>query len=423
MKKRAIHPLAVLYLCGILSAAIYAFFMPHPLLDTREYDDAMAYHFSSDAIKFNPFNIDQRWMFPTRRTIGFPLILKYVGMPVTAVILMISGVIGPFVLWEKLKPSIPNTRLESFYWLLWVTFPLQAYYSGFMMPEMLTQFLVLLWFLGMLSGNQKRVMWTLSALILLKPVFMVLVVPVFWQNIETKIVHKTAIGLWILPLVTVIGIISGNHKKWGIAHVSSVSTTNSYEYNRYLILKSKKGTVFADSVYHSESLVLNTMSNFDPKKGEWLNQKTRDTYLEFPFTALGLHIKGIFQMFLDPGRYDAMVFFDWKKTQGFLGVKDGADLESSQRPWWEWSYILFFGIIQLLKFLLLLYVVVRNRGMLWRMKDGNYELRIIMITVIIYGLAIGAVGSARYLIPLYPLIVYALVKYFPQNTYENPVAE
>ena len=147
--------------------------------------------------------------------------------------------------------------------------------------------------------------------------------PLKWNNWIPKSVN--ALNAWSLfiPFLGILGIAGINHARWNMYHVSSVSTTNFYEYNRYQTLIQVKGQEMADSIYASESKVLDSMSNFSVQKGEVLEKLNSQTRISYPFTYAKLHIKGMIQMFLDPGRYDAMVFLKWTPTSGFLGVKDG----------------------------------------------------------------------------------------------------
>jgi hypothetical protein len=134
-----------------------------------------------------------------------------------------------------------------------------------------------------------------------------------------------------------------------------------------------------------------------------MNAWVKKSLIDYPWQYLYLHLKGALTMFFDPGRYDAMVFLKWEKTSGFLKVKDEITSNNQhKRPIYEWVYILVFAFLNSIKFLFLVAALtkfIRN----YRVYPLEYGL--ICLAIFLYAMAIGPVGTARYLVPLYPCLI------------------
>ena len=125
------------------------------------------------------------------------------------------------------------------------------------------------------------------------------------------------------------------------------------------------------------------------------------------------------QMFLDPGRYDAMVFLKWTPTSGFLGVKDGHNSTNS-RPIHEWIYMgLFLGLNSIKMSFVFWILIVKVKGKLHQ----HAFLLFCLLLLLLYATAIGSVGTARYVVPVYPVIIAVIVLYFPQKKKLTPQEE
>jgi len=81
----------------------------------------------------------------------------------------------------------------------------------------------------------------------------------------------------------------------------------------------------------------------------------------------------------------------------------------------EWIYIAFFLVVNTIRTLLFGYS-------LWYALMKNKKLQtagvFVALNVLMYSLAIGSVGTARYLIPVYPLLVFIIASMIPLK-FEN----
>lgn len=423
----------MLYIGLLFWACMAQIFDPRSLLDTREYWSAVNYWFHLETLKLDPFS--DRWMYVTRRTPGYPFLLMILGAKGTLLLQFLAGLLSPLGVLKILK-SFNRSINVSLYWTLWLSAPLHFFYTALPMPEIITQALVVFWMGLLIKKRNIGAGIALLLLILLKPVFLVFMIPLAiallskWMKTGRLVPLKwnkwipqsvNALNAWSLfiPFLGILTIAGINHVRWNVFHISSVSTTNFYEYNRYQTLIETKGQEMADSMYASESIVLDSMSNFSLQKGKILEKLNSQTIISYPFAYVKLHFKGMIQMFLDPGRYDAMVFLKWTPTSGFLGVKDGHSPANS-RPVYEWIYMgLFLGVNMIKMSLIFWILIVKVKGKLHQ----HAFLLFCLLLLLLYATAIGSVGTARYVVPVYPVIIALIVLYFPQKKILTPPEE
>lgn len=416
-----------MYALLLITACIAQLIDPRSLIDSTEYANSIKYWFQLDTLKLNPqFG---RWMYVTRRTPGFPFLLMIFGNQGVLIFQFLAGMLSPFFVFKSIQKLNINANLTLF-WALWLLAPLQFFYTAFPMPEIITQCLISIWLWTVLTKRTVIAGVLLLLLILMKPVFMVFLVPIciglfvkglnyytLWPSnwkVSVLIGKMFSISMLVIPVLGILGTAAANYSRWGIFHISSVSTTNFYEYNRYQILTKMNGSYFADSAYLEESKTLDSLSDFSREKGDVLQNLSTETLKRHIKTYLYLHLKGMVQIFVDPGRYDAMVFFKWTPTSGFLGVKSSHQ-QASSRPMKEWIYIAFFLVVNTIRTLLFGYS-------LWYALMKNKKLQtagvFVALNVLMYSLAIGSVGTARYLIPVYPLLVFIIASMIPLK-FEN----
>ena len=434
LKETYRNPFSWVYLMLLVFAGMQQFLHPKELMDTLEYKSSVQYWFNSDSIKLNPYL--GRWMYVTRRTVGYPLLMKIFGDWGIQILGLVSAIISPAILIAIFKNRATKIR-ENCFWLFWLTQPLQFFYSALPMPEIISQLLLCCWLLFFLKKQSFKSGLILSFLILIKPIFIVLLGPItillilkffgnyrfterfrFLNQISFNGYNPTAL---LIPIGFIIIVGFYNLSKWGVLHLSSISTTNFYEYNRYQTLKEARGTAFTDSLYQMESVQLNSISDFDPEKGNLLKSLSASTILRYPTSYLKLHAKGMLQMFIDPGRYDAMVFLDWPQTNGFLGLKNGHP-NAKSRPTYEWLYIFIFAFFNLVKFAIFIWAIFN----VIRVRSKEYAHLLFLCSImLVYAFAIGSVGTARYLIPVYPIMAYISIHFIShrKSQHENSIIE
>ncbi len=421
------HPLAWLYGLLAFGAGLWQLIDPRALVDSAEYVDAVHYWFQYETLELDPFS--GSWMGVTRRTPGYPFLLYILGSNGVLLVQIIAAWVSPVFIHAALRNSLQFKLGPALFWAFWISWPLQFYYTALPMPEIIVQCLFSIWIWTWANNRISFSYLIVALMILFKPVFIVLLLPQLWalgKDMATKI-RKSGISralkidlnfrfyartlCHLAPIFTILALVTINNQRWNTPQISSVSTTNFYEYNRAMTLEKVYGKTYTDSVYTQESKWLNAMSNFDPKKGDWMSARTAETLKAHGGTYVFLHVKGMLQMFVDPGRYDAMVFLKWPVYSGFLGIRDSQ--QPTKRPLYEWVYMVIFALINGVKVALiataLIYLIVLK-------KPIDLTTQLAFLAIILVALATGPVGTARYALPLYPLMVWVGVKNFPRKT-------
>jgi len=273
-----------------------------------------------------------------------------------------------------------------------ITYPLQFFYTGFIMPDIWSQ-VFLLWMVVLyVEEKYKWVPLFLVLLCLLKPVFILFLMFPFVLALFKKYIISV---FDFIPICLVLCCCYFNYQSYKVFTYSSITTTNPYDYNRKLLLNATTkeiGTV--ESLYkleHQHLLDLGTNMVLQKKYMDSLTQRSiNENFGSYTY----LHLKGMGATFLDPGRYDAMVFLNWKKSSGVMGVNDGNS--PSKIPNWQYAYMIILALIQLIKFSFAIFAIVQL--------FQYFQIKFMTIIVLLLAFLAGPVGCARYLLPTYPFI-------------------
>lgn len=341
-------------------------------------------------------NVPQdRMLEPIRRTLGYPLILKILNNSHVLLLIfqLFISLSIPLILYRLIQHFNLFLRLWFYSMIALLTYPLQFFYTGFIMPEIIVQATLLTWILFYFEGHWKRLPFLLTCLILLKPVFIILmllpVVLYLFKRYQPTLFD-------ILPIATYLVICGLHLKQYNVFEYSSVGYTNAYDYNRkkYLLQKIQNDSL-VEAQYNQEY-----ERNIQKNKQNWpfiiQYLKSESTPILKDPVYWMIHFKGVFATILDPGRYDAMVFFNWSRTQGFMGVNDGN--ENKNRTFFEWFYIVLFLFLSVVKLLFAFIAIIH-----WR---RYFVFAFFAALILIFAFMAGPVGSARYLLPFYPLMSF-----------------
>lgn len=386
------QPLFWIYTSLAILALGKQLFQESVLVDSFEY--LKKAHFVFD--NWLEVNVPQeRIMEPLRRTIGYPLLLKFLNYH-HLIIYLFQFFISLFIP-VLLHQLVLNFNYYSKIWkismVILISFPLQFFYSAIIMPEIWVQFFLLLWVLAYFEGHRILMPLWLSVLVLLKPVFIVfLPIPIilyFKKSYQLSIFDT-------LPIFVFMGLSFLNKFQYGVFSYSSVGYTNAYDYNRkkYLIAKTNDENAVELIYKKEEQEIKKYRSNDFQGIIEYLNTKTTPILIDPVYWLI--HFKGVLVTFVDPGRYDAMVFLNWEKTSGFMGVNDG----NVQRklPFYQWIYIVGFAFFALLKFCFVCFAIFH-----W---NRYSQIRFMAVILFLIAFMAGPVGSARYLVPAYPIMAF-----------------
>jgi len=385
----------IFYVLVSISAFIFHLIFPNHLLDTQEYIK-YGNHFGQNWLDIP--NLIERPLEPLRRTPLYPLLLRITDNHFILIgfFQLIAGLLIPVFLSDLLR-SINRAKYFNIALIFLLTYPLQMMYIGFKMPELFSELFVMFFLWDVLANKMKYIGITLSILVLLKPIFILfLIIPFFARLLKLKTLN----WLDFLPFVCVFLVSFYNYSQYRIFSYSSISTTNIYEYNRYLVLTKTTGISNTEKTYTLEYKKMESLNSNMKGLKSYMDSLNLETFKSNIILIGVFHIKGVLTSLVDPGRYDAMVFFNWKKSSGFLKLKSG--FKDKGFAWYQWIYIVLFGLMNTLKLLVL------SLGLFSAIKIKKYQL--IMATALLYLAVLGPVGSARYILPIYPLLTLFFIE-------------
>lgn len=359
----------------------------------------------------------------TFRTIGYPLFLAIIKYFTNhdLVVLFIQNILSIFNIWlvtrilKELKYEWENKLYLPFIFIL---IPLQLIYANLIMSEILLQNTILLAFFFLIRFNSNTSKTTLfiyynialSVGILIKPVMMLIFIPNILTGVYYFMKTKSAklILFCMIPAFLVIISCTINLKRTGYYNYSSMSYHNLLNYNTYFLLINTVGDQKADSVIEAIYQKSHKATSYKAS-AEILQSEAVSIILKYKFSYIMLHTRGMVAALIDPGRFDIFNFFNLNESdsRGLLyhGSKSGLTNVVDYLltiPLW---ILLVLGLILLSNIFrsgcLLLFVVKKNIDVFlkcWLLLMIGY---VIFIT--------GPLGAARFLLPVTPLIVIAVI--------------
>lgn len=378
------------YTALTIIALLKQFINESMLIDSYEYSKKASFLFDnwlSSKVEMN------RFLEPLRRTLGYPMLIRMLFFSHFAIYIlqMIVSLCIPVVLHKFCKHFQLFQNLWNVAMIMMLTYPLQFYYSAFLMPDLICQFLLLLYIYFYFEGHWKAIPLVLTLLILLKPVYLILIIVPF----VLVPIKRYKLNLFdAIPLLIVLLISWIHFNQYAVFSYSTVGTTNAYDYNRKKTLLLDLTDNQVEEIYTSENKQLNLIKLDFKAQKEFMNAKTLPILMNPKYWVI--HFKGVFVTLLDPGRYDAMVFLNWNKSSGFMGVNDGNTKKNL--PWWQIVYMGVFSVLSILKLVFAVYAIFQ-----WK----RYEFpTLIGIFILLFAFIAGPVGCARYLLPLYPMMSF-----------------
>lgn len=396
-----------LYVAFVLLALLKQAVSYTELVDTSEYICAAKSMFNS-ALPESCLNASQQHELAlTRRTPGYLFLLYVTGfvpvilMGIQAVISLSIPLIAKQCLLFLTEEKVPQKWLQ---WLLLLE-PLQFFYTGFLMPEIWTAFLLVLLLYMFLSKSSVGMLFCLWALVLLKPVFVLLLVI---SSIYAIVGFRKR---WILLLswIPVLALSYQHYHNHGFWHYSSISIENKWAYNQKAALQTAMNAEKLDSFYVVHHQELQTLGY--KEKAQYMDSISNANIQKHLFGYLWLHTKGCVKMIFDPGRYDFVAFMGWPEGKGFMQTNESGILSvlKMQSPL-VLIYLIIFVIIGLWKWVWFLMGIRKNKAL---------GLTLMVVLILFIGVT-GPVGSARYLFPFASWI--AIVASLSRITHENTTA-
>lgn len=327
----------------------------------------------------------QHWLEATRRTPGYPLLMALTLHPVLLGLLQLIPALAVPVLAQQLC----GCRLRWILLLL-LLYPLQFFYTALPMPEIWVQWLLLWALLSWKERQWQRIPWLLSALLLMKPVFILILPFVVYFMVKTQGLQR---WMQLLPLAMVL-IVSGiNQQTTGWFHYSSMGAENAYEYNYRAVLNRVNSAIEITALSRRHDSLLQGMNY--RARAAFMQKQTREKLMAHPLLYAWLHAKGSVAVVVDPGRYDLLAFLIVESGSGFMGIKEKR-AGYWQQPWPVLAYMGLFIALRLLVLGLALHGLIRGRR--------QADTWVMMLLFLLFCAVAGPVGSARYLFPVAPFL-------------------
>jgi len=371
-----------------------------------------------------------RMDFYTKRPPVYPLLIA-LGLLITASpvfmiiiqhVLSIINIILAFRILNILEkplhtsdsmPSVHSGSISRYIFLiLLMLYPTQFVYAGLIMTEILFQTLITGAVYCLLKAwEQYPFKWLMicTALVILsmltKPIMYLFAIPHLF--IVGYFIVKMRKWSWILmallPLLVVYGYQSWNEQRTGYFHFSSIQNLSLFQYTTYNLLVQEMGeedaTQYTDSVLY-ESLEQSTYREEQKMISEFCVSTIRDNLGAY----LNMHLKGMINFFIDPGRFDLFHFFDIQEqgtsllksfsSEGYTGIFKSL----SQQPVGMMVILIGVGIGNAVKLVMSLLFAFDRR---W---DIRHRFTILIFIVYISGLT-GTSGASRFAVPIGMLLM------------------
>lgn len=302
-----------------------------------------------------------------------------------------------------------------------VLYPAQYIYMNMVMSEILFQFFLTgMVFCAIRGVQQQSWKWLWGYLICLilgmltKPILYLFIIPHAGMMIYLMWRWKTLKGLipLVVPFLVVWGYMQWNEARTGYFHFSGIQNLSLLQYTTYNLLihtyGPEKALEMADAILY-RSLAQPTFVEGQ----KLLSRECTAVIMEHKVAFLMFHFKGMFNFFIDPGRFDLYTFFDLQNAdagQGFLGAFSEGGYK---------GVISFLGQQPLAIIFLLVLVALANGlkllsvGVFAFCRKISLLDRVIVIGVILYiaGLT-GSSGASRFAVPVFPLLLLTIPCFF-----------
>jgi len=299
-----------------------------------------------------------------------------------------------------------------------IFFPTQLIYTNMVMSELLCQAMISLSFYFLIlflikHGIKDLFLFHifLSLAILTKPVWYLFWVPelVFmFYLVRNKRIRFLHLAFVLTPIGTVFLICLHNYNQTGYFHYSSVKRTNMVNYNVYLTLANKYDSTEA---YHQMIDVRDTAETKGTYKEycQYIESQNNKIIMANLSTYLWLETKGVFNFFIDHGRFDMYCFFDFPPQENMNGIA-WYYRQSGTKGVMEYLSRFALGLLIYLPIICLVNVFISFCFIFFLLnKRVALEIRLAAFLFVFYlALITGPIGAARFRMPVYPILLFTL---------------
>jgi hypothetical protein len=292
-------------------------------------------------------------------------------------------------------------------------FPSQMIYASRIMADVFFQVLIFVAFCFLLSGRNNLFAFFLFLTLatFVKPILFgvwfpaLLILLLLRKKLSLKMRHFAG----VITMASAVILFSWfNYQKTGIFAFSSAPESFLPDYVALPVLHLAEGREKAMEMHRQIHEKAQQQNDYPSYRSMLIGQSLSVT-MNYPLTTIVLWIKGIIQFFIDPGRWDVLAFTGrqpeehpegWLHRLKWQGPVAAREHWFKQPPWLSVFSIAAMGINLMLLF-----------GFLLMLKDARYPLlfRVMAAVVVIYlALMTGPLGSARYRLAIFPLLLLSL---------------
>jgi hypothetical protein len=248
----------------------------------------------------------------------------------------------------------------------------------------------------------------ITSALLIKPVaflFPLISATLIVVMIAKNKIPSNAFITFLIPVSAIIFIVTVNYHHTSVIEYSGISRKLMINYNMPQLLSKRMTETEAKAKIDSVENYASQLSY--AQRSRYIDQQCLIWIKEAPLAYLSLHLKGFFRFFLDHGRWDLNAFV---KGQG--NIENQAGIDSAYRKYGMRGASEYASKFPLLLIGYLLLVVIVNGILLFSfirfllMKSIAPQIRILFMCMVFYiALLTGPTGSARFRIPVYPLLL------------------
>lgn len=353
----------------------------------------------------------------TKRPPLFGLLLAGFGSHVWLFIIFqnLLSIFSWIIVAQIAKNHFPEKKVHLFILVGLVLFPNTLLYANMVMSEIFLQSCIV----GAIAGayyyvRDRRQVWlwvsqlAWIAAVFTKPVFLF-----FWVINALFLCwyfyrHRNWKVLLFIPLLPVLTALWSyrNQQVTGYYQYSSITTVNLKDYNTQYFLAGRKGLAYADSVISGINKAAEKIPVYSARS-RFIEDTCKRILFEDPLAYSGFQLKGMLAFLLDGGRFDWVNFLQIRQSEegGFLAALNSGDY---QQVWQlirkqDIGLVALVGLIVLGNLCLLL-LLLSGMFRLYRPWPAVFWLLLAAVVLYVWVLT-GPIGSSRFKVPVYPLLV------------------
>ena len=305
-------------------------------------------------------------------------------------------------------------KIKSFIPLLWIGYPSLIIYSNMIMAESLSLFLLTFFSISLINSLEKHRLKDLQLatlflvlLIFTKPAFVFISILFVLPSIivSKKIRRPGLLAFGFLPLLGVLIWGSLNFYLTGVFHFSSIEKTNLLNYNTRILLEQKYGLEKADSMISQIDSIGNSYTEYKTRNAYILKECKNIIFDNLPSYII-IHLKGMVNFFLDPGRFDIASFTGYQNDiatgfykafskSGYKGIINQINMSN------------LAGLILPITLLLINLLIALGflTGLFYGLRFGNIWVLVLSLIILYVAFITGPVGASRFRVPVYPILI------------------